>query len=35
MPRRRRHKPHDEDQAVDNEDLTWTRLKAAKSPEKE
>ena len=34
MPRRRRHKPHDEDEAVDNEDLTWTRLKAAKSPEK-
>jgi hypothetical protein len=23
-------KPHDEDEAVDNEDLTWIRLKAAK-----
>ena len=27
-------KPHDEDEAVDNEDLTWIRLKAAQFPEK-
>jgi hypothetical protein len=27
-------KPHHEDEAVDNEDLTWIRLKAAKIPEK-